>query len=408
MKRAVIGLAPLALLVAAACDAGGSADSTPEASPTSAATAEPSAAPPDRPTSLADYPQALAEYATAAPTTPADCFPAIFAAWGMPTLSPPQACRIANTDADDEAEVVVALSADVLDPLSGVSVPSFLVAILDPVGTGYVAAFQSSIYPLPADAEEGFSPILDAGDLNGDGSGEFAFTSQFCGEAACLDLAYLLEGTAEGYEAIGPIDGIGIAEGRFEFVDEDGNGSKELLATGGAIAMPESGPQRPRTEVWAWDGSAYTLAETRSGVSSYLYHGILDADALLQAGDYAGAVAAYDAARGNGDLLLWKSDAGEREELRAYALFRTALAHLLGDGDGAAANAALDEARSLAGTLHQQLAAAFQAGYAAKGEISAGCAAVQDDVRLNEPEYADFWDFGTANPQFDPQAVCPF
>jgi hypothetical protein len=128
----------------------------------------------------------------------------------------------------------------------------------------------------------------------------------------------------------------------------------------------------------------------------------------LQSGDYAGAIEVYRAALGEDGLLLWKPEAGEREELRAYALFRIALAQLLGADDAAAANASLDEARSLGGTLHQQLAAAFQAGFAAKGEVSAGCAAVQDDVRLNEPEYMAFWDFGAANPEFDARSICPF
>ena len=405
MKWAWMAL-PFLALTLTACDSGGSADSTPAASPTTVLTAVPDVPVPDPPASLADYPQALADYATAVPGAAAACLSSVFVAWSMPSLTADKGCRSANTDADDDLELVVAVSADVLDPLSGVTVPSFLVAVLDPVGQGYVPAFQSSIYPLPTDTDQA-SPILDAGDLNADGKGEFAFASQFCGESACLDLAYILEGNGDGYEAIGPQDGIGIAEGTFEFIDEGGDGSKELLATGGAIATAESGPQRPRTEVWAWDGSTYSLSETRPGESQYLYHRILDADALLAASDYAGAIAAYQASAADQALLLWKPDQAEREELRAYALYRVALAQLLSSGDATAANASLDEAKAISGTLHAQLAAAFQAGYAAKGEVGVGCAAVQDDVRLNEPEYAAFWDFGDGEPAVRPAKRLP-
>jgi hypothetical protein len=94
--------------------------------------------------------------------------------------------------------------------------------------------------------------------------------------------------------------------------------------------------------------------------------------------------------------------------LDAYGLFRAALAGLLAGGDAAAANANLDRARAIPNTLHAQLAASFQAAYAAKGEVGVGCTAANEDVRFNEAEYAAFWDYGTDNPPFDPANVCPF
>jgi hypothetical protein len=402
-----IGTACSVVALFAACDGNNGADPTPPASPTTAPTAVPTAPLPDRPASLADYPQTLADYGTAVSDAAQTCFASVLAAWDMPAISPADGCRRANTDSDADDEFVLAVSADVLDPLSGTSVPSFVVIVLDPTDGGLEPAFQSSIYPLPPDGTS-TSPILDAGDLNGDGTGEFAFTSQYCGEAACFDLAYILEGGADGYEAIGPADGIGIAEGAFSFADENGDGAKELLATGGAISSTESGPQRPRTEVWAWDGTAYALRETRPGESQYLYHHVLAADAILDGGDYTSAEEAYLALTEDDALLLWKPEQNEREEVTAYALYRAGLAHLLGGGDTATAIVYLERAASSVGTLHAQLGAAFHAGYAAKGEISVGCAAVQDDVRINEAEYVAFWNFGTANPTFDPRGVCPF
>ena len=112
------------------------------------------------------------------------------------------------------------------------------------------------------------------------------------------------------------------------------------------------------------------------------------------------------------DIWTFLHDPAQRwyfnAELDAYALFRAALAHLLSGGDAATANGYLDRAKAFQNTLHAQLAASFQAAYAAKGEVGTGCAAANEDVRFNEAEYALFWEYGTDNPAFDPSAVCPF
>jgi hypothetical protein len=229
-----------------------------------------------------------------------------------------------------------------------------------------------------------------------------------CSDAACLAIAYILAGGSGEYTAITPEGGVSVPEGSFEFHDTDEDGNAELLATGGAGGTLDTGPERPGTQVWSWDGSAYALAETIPGESPYFYHRVVDADGLLSSGDYEGAEQAYLAAVDDQTMLLWKADRNERDELEAYALYRAALAHLMGGGDAATATGYLDRAKAYPNTLHAQLAASFLGGYAAKGEVGVGCSAVEDDVRVNEAEYAGFWDYGAANPVFDPALMCPF
>jgi hypothetical protein len=386
----------------ASCDNGGGGEPTETPAVRTAAaapTASFTAVVPPKPSSLADYPTAIAAYATANPAAANDCIEPLFTAWDMP-VSPAEGCRTANTDDDAEAELVVVASADA----DGIA--SYMVLVLDPVQDGFDVAFEST--PYPAAAGEPLAPVLGAGDLNGDRVGELAYTSQLCAEGRCFDLAFVLQGTGGAYVELTPAGGVGVIDGSFELEDADGDGAQELLASGTRASTPEAGPQRLVVETWAWDGAAYALSGTAPGASNYLYHRVLDADALLAAGDYAGSEAAYVAAVDDQSLLLWKADENERAELDAYALFRAALAHLLSGGDATTANGYLDRAKAFPNTLHAQLAASFQAAYAAKGEVGTGCAAANEDVRFNEAEYRTFWDYGTDNAGFDPAAVCPF
>jgi hypothetical protein len=182
-----------------------------------------------------------------------------------------------------------------------------------------------------------------------------------------------------------------------------------LLLSGGAQGSAGAGPQRSRTEVWAWNGAAYALKSTRLDKPAFLYHAVKDADALFAAAKYADAEAAYIAVVGDQSLTVWNEEKHERNELESYSLFRAGLARLLAGADAAKANEYFDRAKSYhPQTLHDQLAGSFKAGYNAKGSASVGCAAVRDDIAANLAEYQAFWDFGYGNPPFDADAMCPF
>jgi hypothetical protein len=414
MGKAWIAAAAIAIAaVSAACEnsSNGGATRTPNVAgaitPLPVTPAPSPGPPPQRPASFDAYPSTIAAYLTEQPAAASDCVQELLTAWEMPLLTPADACRAGNTDDDADEELVIALTERLASPTATADT-RYLVAVLDPSAAGYTVAYQTASYDAAPLGTTELRPLLAVGDLNGNGYGEFAYQTAFCGSAGCLATAFVVEGAAGAYDTVSPRDGITIGDGVLSVADSDGDGVMEVLASGGAGGTAETGPERPRTEVWAWDGAFYSLRETIPADSPYLYHRVVDADALLAAGDFPAAEAAYVAAAENPLAQAWRKETNELEELRAYALFRAALARLMAGGDAATANAYLDRARSAAGTLHAQLAGAFQAGYAAKGEISVGCAAVQDDLRANEAEYAAFWDFGSSNPPFNPAAVCPF
>ncbi|HLB23994.1 MAG TPA: hypothetical protein VJP07_07850 [Dehalococcoidia bacterium] len=401
---------PFLLLLAACEDGGGASSKTPISTPGLATAAETPAAtagpPPERPASFDAYADTIATYLGEQPGAAA-CPQELLAAWAMPLIATEDACLSGNTDDDADDELVMAISAR-LDPGTATSDTGYRIAVLDPSDGGYVVAFQTASYEAVPLGTPVLKPLLAVGDLNGDGGGEFAYQTMFCGPEGCLATAFVYKGTAGDYDTVSPRDGISIGEGTFSISDSDGDGTMEVLATGGGRGTAESGPERPRTEVWAWDGAFYALSTTLPADSPYLYHRVVDADAALEGGDFAAAEAAYIAAVENPLAQAWRIDTNELAELRAYALFRAALAHLMSGGDADTAAGYLDSAKALRNTLHAQLAASFQAGYSAKGEVGVGCAAVQDDLRANDAEYAAFWNFGTDNPPYNPAGICPF
>jgi hypothetical protein len=411
MGRAAVILAIVCTFAFAACDGDAEPDTNSTRIPTAVDVASPTAVPvPERPSTLTEYPGAIAAYLSANPPAGDLCgLDELYAAWDMPLVTAESACRVANTDEDAEGEVLAVVTAESAEP-SGAIVYRFTIGVLDRADGGYEVAtvLEPPFDVPPLQAEASFAPIIGAGDLNNDGGGEFAFRTTTCGANTCTDTVYVKKGTSSGYEDIAPAEGISLTTAEVTFEDTDGDGAKELVLTGGTAGSAGAGPQRPVTEVWGWDGFAYVRRSSTPAPPRYLYHAVKDADALFDAGNYAPAGEAYLAAIENPELELWMPDTNERNELESYSLFRAALAVLAEGGDAARANGYLDRAEAYPETLHAQLAGAFQAGFEAKSEISVGCSAVRDDLGANAAEYAAFWDFGFANPSFAPNTVCPF
>jgi hypothetical protein len=412
LKRWTLASLPITLLLAACSGgSGGSSALTTTAapsSPTAAVTVAPTRAPvPNRPVALRDYAPAVARYLTSDRAAADDCLSALYAAWKMPRLAPGAGCTLANTDEDPAKEVVAVFTA--ASATSGaVAAVEFDVVIFHRAADGYHVTYESGVQEVSPPGTQTFSPVLAAGDLIGDGGGELAYTTESCGASTCSTTVHVVRGTASGYVSLTPPDGITMASADVKVQDADGKGSKEIVLTGGEQGSVGAGPQRQQTQVWAWNGTAYALKSTTPAPPVFLYHAVKDADALFAAGKYSDAEAAYLATVGNNDLKVWNPDGNERNELEAYALFRAALAELMSGGDRAKANGYLARGNAYTGTLNRQLAGAFEAGFAAKGEVSVGCSAVREDVQANVAEYTQFWDFGYGNPPFDPNTVCPF
>ena len=410
-------LAVAAAIAFSACGGNGEPAALITPSPAASATPTREAPPlPDKPADFGDLPAAIAQYLTDGGGS-ADCLQALLEAWEMPADGTTH-CATADLDGDGRDEYVVRIAREAEAPASQNGLEG-TVAVFDEDGGAYAAAFRledlkdgsQPVFPMEKDRVPD-PAIVGVQDVDENGTEEAALTSTQCGAHTCHVTLCLVASSAGAYASLieSPAGASCIsapsAEDQVRFEDADGDGVSDLLFREGLTGSVGAGPQRESLHTYRWNGERYALAGTEYESSNLRYFKARDADDALAGGDYETAIKLYREAANSPDLV--EAEFGEPTELRSYARFRIGLA-LAQKGDSAAALTALDEAIAAEpDALHSQLAARFRQGYAKVKHVSPGCAAARDFVQANLAAFAALWDYGYANPEFDPDALCPF
>lgn len=272
-----------------------------EATPTPLPTPTPTWLPP-KPLEAQDFPGTVVTFLNASPTNRQQ-LPHLLAAWGIP----PEGRTIAEADTDDDGEPEILIATVIPRHICAGPSPGMVVIIDEKEGVNYTALFDlGGTFPdLPPQ-------ILGVADMNRDGKTEVAFINHQCGAHTCYGHAYIFQCTGAGCRAITE-GSIRMAYPTATIEDRDGDGVQELVMYGGTIGSVGAGPQRPRTEIYGWDGTAYRLSETIYDPSPYLYFKIRDANDALQRKEYAQALKLYRQALTDDTLKLWKAEIGTPE-----------------------------------------------------------------------------------------------
>jgi hypothetical protein len=216
-------------------------------------------------------------------------------------------------------------------------------------------------------------------------------------------------------------------------LDTNGNRNLELVLTNGiGHYYEDGGPQRERTDVWFWNGYAFTLASVKYEDPVYRFQAVQDGDDAALEGKYNAALSFYQRVISDDGLLGWSEgqlwpdaaygggptptpDPGERARLSAYAAYRTMLVYVV---QGLEA-----EAQSAYGTLQAQflegeaghpyakLASVFWQVYSGGGDISAACTRAVEYASVHTGEVlaplsGGF--YGYLNREYTAEDVCPF
>ncbi len=412
LRHALVAIAALSALVLIACG-GGDGDAPDTTStlppPTATTTAAPLVDVPGRPNAFADYPGVVGIYLTVAgpAVLGAPCLTELIDEWGMAEpdgvpLMPEERCLVGNTDIDTDEEVVVLFTVESDDGFGLLS----NVVVFDSTPDGYVAVFES----WTPDQVSELNPqrIVVAEDITGDGNGDLVYTSTACGASTCTLAVHVATGDGDVYSELTPEDGIFMATADLAF-EESREGGTLLVLTGGFFGSVGAGPQRERREVYAWDGAAFALRNTENDPTHMLYFHVVDADAVFDDGNYGIAAQRYRDALADDGLGETGFHENELDELGAYAIFRIALSQIIAGESEADALAALEQGLvDYAGTVNAGLIDAFQQGYAASGNYQGGCLAVTEQINANLDAFLGVWEYGYANPPFEPERVCPF
>ncbi|NWJ45108.1 MAG: hypothetical protein HXX08_04435 [Chloroflexi bacterium] len=276
---------------------------------------------------------------------------------------------------------------------------------------------------LKLDAEEDFlHPQLEKIiDLTGDKLPDIVFSELICGSNTCILRLHAVSWNNGKFTDLTPdVPSMPTAQLSIEQNPVVGT-LPALILIGGTINSPSAGLQRTRSEYWRWDAASKSvkLAETRFATSFFLYHRVLDGNAALDKGDLNQAIDLYYGSLTDSTLKLWfvesqgtSEDAiQEREVLTAFARFRLGIAYGL-KGDLERAKTVMEEA-SLKDGNYAGWAKAFNIAVSSgkfpstTAAIAEGCATAINYSQQNRSLIEAMNRFGSANPVFKPENICP-
>lgn len=267
--------------------------------------------------------------------------------------------------------------------------------------------------------EFGAPAIVGLADVTGDELPELVTNVEVCGASTCygnfrvVGFAGDIFADLVSHAPLGeddPGNTIVLSFPTAQLVDIDQNGRADLLINGGTLGSAGAGIVRPRTEIWSWDGTAVTLADTQLDPTEYRHHVLYEANDLMAAGDLDGALLLYETAINDGALRTQPFNAGEAETddaIRQFAAFRLILIDAIrGDAERAAARLAwLQE-------TYPDSAAALAGGRVVDSlgdgpELELICEQIEAELGALENPTGPLADMGFGNPSLTAADFCP-
>lgn len=326
--------APLATATPAVGDA-----STPVATPT--LIGEPQAELGAAPETLPELETWLGQAHAAAQPLPEVCTALRAAGWQQAEDS----CQSADLDGADEEAWLLTLDYSRLQAEAGAPSP-----LQGHPGDLWIVDGGQVVYqthdPENPDLFGSAPQVFETADMTGDENPEVITVFTTCGAHTCFNNYQVLsahEGTvaniirleesedAPGDPALPPT--ISMAYVDAEAVEEaSGDDLPDLVIHGGLIGSAGAGIQRPRTEIWAWDGTAVSLYEIEWEETGYRFHQLYNANYAFSQEEYDVARDLYEGVVVDPSLeeVDWPpSPTAVREAVRQFSGFRLTLLPLL-------------------------------------------------------------------------------
>jgi hypothetical protein len=326
----------------------------------------------------------------------------------------------ADVTGDDTPEIVLDLSFFVAGQYSEGALFVYRCQTGQYVG-GAVANIGGQVFS-GDDPDPGIRAIQD---VNGDGQAEIVFSyvtvigthANFSREFRIIqwdgdEFVDLIQGERDRPHAAQVLNGDGVLR------DDDGDGVLELELTHGAErSLETSALERGHSDVWAWDGAAFTLAYSKDAPPVFRIHAAWDGDMATLRGDYDDALAFYEQVIFDGTLLDWAGgDPDESSRLTAYARYRIMLLHIV-RGNQFEADVMYDILQrfpgEVGGRAFAALATAFwnEYEYNTNRDITAACGKAVEYAATHAAEVLDPLGsafYGRGWPDYVPNGVCPF
>ena len=305
---------------------------------------------------------------------------ALTADWG--------AVRTASLRGGPAKEVVIVAAG----PKAGAASPLGMLSVLGSGDLGWEVLYEAGV---AADVV-----VLAAEDINADGHPDVAWSDTTCGAKACFSTVHIVSWVDGSFQNW--IEGsttMASAVVQLGDVVPEGSG-QELVMSGGVVGTMLAGPQRVVTNTWASPaGAPYELIRQESAASDCLYHRVQDGDIAMATGaqdGYAAAIAAYRAVVDDPRLVACWIRENEPDELRAYALYRLAVAQAYAGQVDAAGQAVADLAQRYPTDSYANLAELWWIAYRTTRDASAACAVARTVAERHPDTWERFAAYGFA------------
>lgn len=363
---------------------------------------------PPRPINFLDYPDTVRRVADTLDGDPQELWGAL-AQWGA-IRDDQGAVRQVDITLDGTPDLVVWY----VNPTADLPLTQGDILILTPSDSNWRIVFDANFGASASTVGLGVR-LLAAEDVNNDRQAELAWTWADCGAHTCFTTVEIGSWTGSGFSDLTAGDIVLPTLQDAEFVDQDGDGTQELLLTGGIISSVGAGPQRVRTEIYRWNGTGWALADTLYAATDWMPLVVWEANDRLAAGNLAEAINLYTQVITNGGFRPWHGDHGgtamtaeeERALLAGFSRWSLVLANaILGEDD--TAETWLNRLRETQPeSPYRQVAERFWQTWQTTKDLTQACEAARSYAASNRAAVVEpLNSFGYANPQFEASDIC--
>jgi hypothetical protein len=309
--------------------------------------------------------------------------------------------------------------------LTGDETPEYVVALMDPTAQplGPLPPGQLFIFTCAAGV---YSQAFDSGytgdlsvplihyleDVTGEGPADLLYTVSLCGAHTCFDTLSVIHW--DGGAMVNAVNGdTTLAYATVSLAPKPGGEFvRDIVMYGGTIGSVGAGPQRPLTNIWSWDGFAYTLSSTFPDPALYRFHVLNDADDAALEGDQATALLFYQRVIDDDTLLAWEPVVDEQSHLTGYARYRLMILRLLAGEASEAENRRnellVEFTAGAPGGEWSPAADAFFERFEQDEDAHAACSDVIDYLNANPDALLTLNSYGYENRTYDASSVCPY
>jgi hypothetical protein len=256
----------------------------------------------------------------------------------------------------------------------------------------------------------GVPQIVNAGELNANGTPEILYSSQQClTEDDCSYRTQLITWQPGEGRFVSLLSGAIISQNLPEIGDFDNDRVIEVIIRMTSTGTPTTGPLRTGVTIYDWNGVNYTRSITQLDPPRFRIQVIQQADRNLANGNTNEAIALYELALQNTELRNWFND--DEAVLRSYALYRLITAYAFTENENllpAFQSMQQNYPDPLNAPVYVQMATSFWNALQVTGNLRSACIEAQNIARSRADAINLLTRYRGQAPAYTAESLCPF